>query len=109
MAVKQIHKRIKKVNVPQRIQPRVSSIENKPMEVESIVEDSPKEPVVVKNKRNKKENAMKLDEIAKAEELVNGINKPEKVKIIKKERGLIERTESQKIILAEDNRQILND
>jgi len=52
---------------------------------------------------------MKLEEIAKAEELVNSINKPENVKIIKKEKGLIERTESQKVILAEDNRQILND
>lgn len=31
------------------------------------------------------------------------------VKVVKKERGLIERTESSKIILTEDNRQVLND
>jgi len=97
MAVKQINKRIKK-----------KDFFHKKVEQQNIV----KEQEVVetkKNKGNKKNNTMKLEEIAKAEELVNSINKPENVKIIKKEKGLIERTESQKVILAEDNRQILND
>lgn len=31
------------------------------------------------------------------------------VKVLKKDRGLIERTESSKIVLTEDNRQVLND
>lgn len=31
------------------------------------------------------------------------------IKRVKKDRGLIERTESSKIILTEDNRQVLND
>lgn len=100
MAVKQINKRIKKVNLPQKPKVVVEKVVEKPKEVE--------QPVIKKNK-TKKNNAMKLDEIAKAEELVNNMNKSERVKVIKKERGLIERTESEKIILAEDNRQILND
>ena len=101
MAVKQINKRIKKMNLPKK--PKVNKVveETKQLEVE--------QPVVMKNKINKKKDTMKLDEIAKAEELVDNLNKGEKVKVIKKERGLIERTESQKIILAEDNRQILTD
>jgi len=101
MAVKQINKRIKKVNPPQRINIVVEKVVEKP-------EEKVEQPVIKKNK-NKKDNAMKLEEIAKAEELVDNMNKPERVKVIKKERGLIERTESEKIILAEDNRQILND
>jgi len=100
MAVKQINKRIKKVNVPKK---NIVKIIEQPVIVkEEVVETK-------KNKNSKKNNTMKLEEIAKAEELVNDMNKPQNVKIIKKERGLIERTESQKVILAEDNRQILND
>ena len=34
--------------------------------------------------------------------------KPE-VKVLKKDKGLIERTESSKIVITEDNRQVLND
>ena len=47
------------------------------------------------------------EKIAAAEEVMNSIA-PE-VKVVKKDRGLIERTESSKIILTEDNRQVLND
>ena len=36
-------------------------------------------------------------------------NTPKKVKIVKKDKGLIERTKSSKIVLTEDNRQVLND
>ena len=48
-----------------------------------------------------------LEQIETAEELAKELQ-PE-VKVVKKERGLIERTESSKIILTEDNRQVLND
>ena len=62
----------------------------------------------VKNKKGKKKTNMDLKEkIAAAEEVMNSIA-PE-VKVVKKDRGLIERTESSKIILTEDNRQVLND
>ena len=46
---------------------------------------------------------------ANAFELVNGIGGKKNVKMIRKERGLIERTQNndEKIILTEDNRQVL--
>ena len=61
-----------------------------------------------KNKKNKKNNNDMIDEmqISEAEMKANDLNS---VKVVKKERGLIERTESSKIILTEDNRQVLND
>ena len=98
MAVKQIYKRIKKVNPPQKV--KIVPVEIK----EEKVEDD----AIIENKKTKKNKTMKLEEIAKAEELVNDINKSNE-KIIKKYRGLIERTEAKKVILTEDNRQVLTD
>lgn len=48
------------------------------------------------------------NDIAKAVEIVNSFDKT-KVKKIKRENGLIERTQAnnEKVILAEDNRQVL--
>jgi hypothetical protein len=47
----------------------------------------------------------------KAESLVNALSgvDPERIKKVKMDKGLFERTESSKIVLTEDNRQILND
>lgn len=47
----------------------------------------------------------------KAESILNALNASDtdRVKFIKKDKSLIERAESSKIILTEDNRQILND
>lgn len=43
-----------------------------------------------------------------AEHLIESINEEQKVKIVKRDRGLLERTENEeKIILTEDNRQVL--
>jgi len=81
--------------------------------VTSVVKDNAKEVPVEKhekpkNKRTKKSSEMITNEqIAAAEEVMDMIA-PE-VKVVKKDRGLIERTESSKIILTEDNRQVLND
>ena len=86
MSVKQIFKRVKKVDVP-------------------IVKN--KEVSTVKNNIDKKEDTMDINEINKAEELAKTMNK--KVKIVKKEKGLIERTETEKVVLTEDNRQVLTD
>lgn len=55
---------------------------------------------------NLKLNNEKIDNI---ENIVNNLTDSSKVKLLKKERGLIERTESSKTILTEDNRQLLND
>ena len=62
----------------------------------------------------KKNNSKKLNEemderINKAEEIMNNMKAANHVKVVKKDKGLIERTESSKIVLTEDNRQVLND
>ena len=59
-------------------------------------------------KKSKKGNDMTINEKIDAAEAVMDMMAPE-VKVVKKDRGLIERTESSKIILTEDNRQVLND
>lgn len=62
-----------------------------------------------KNKKKKTQKTMDKDEkIQAAEEIINAM-KQQEVKVVKKDKGLIERTESSKIILTEDNRQVLND
>lgn len=62
-------------------------------------------PIKNNSKKNKK-NMVTEEQIASAENVANVLNDK---KIIKKDKGLIERTESSKIILTEDNRQLLND
>ena len=90
-------------------------------EVENIIEDKVVEKVEIstekeniknvksKNKSNKKsiENMDTINKIKEAEAISNEMER--EVKIIKADKGLIERTESSKIILTEDNRQILVD
>lgn len=69
-------------------------------------------PEVVKTeeKNNKSKNKETMDErVNKAEEIMNNMKAENHVKIVKKDKGLIERTESSKIVLTEDNRQVLND
>lgn len=56
-------------------------------------------------KKFKEEKVM--DKITMAEEILN--DAPKAVKRIKKDKGLIERTESSKTILTEDNKQLLVD
>lgn len=74
-----------------------------PAEPKPVEEKAP----VVKNKKSKKDNAMTDEQLRKAMEMADELNP--QVKVLKKDRGLIERTESSKIILTEDNRQVLND
>lgn len=96
MRVKKFVKRIPRVNPPSW---GVKTVEEKTVE-------TPKK----NNAKNKKEEDMTTEQIEKAEALAQDVNAQSKnVKIIKKEKGLIERTESQKVILEEDNRQLLND
>ena len=49
------------------------------------------------------------EKVNKAEEIMNNMMAADNVKVLKKDKGLIERTESSKIVLTEDNRQVLND
>lgn len=76
---------------------------NIPVDKESAVT----EPV---EKNKSKKTPQKMDEkVNKAEEIMNNMKKANHVKVVKKDKGLIERTESSKIVLTEDNRQVLND
>lgn len=78
----------------------VKSTESKPVEAESTKPNN--------KKKSKKGNDMNTTDKFEAAEAVMDMMAPE-VKVVKKDRGLIERTESSKIILTEDNRQVLND
>lgn len=60
-----------------------------------------------KNNKKNKDAMFDKDKISEIESVINNMQ-PE-VKVIKKDKGLIERTESSKIIITEDNRQVLND
>lgn len=76
--------------------------------IEPSVEEEEKP--VKKNKKVKKGKDMVNEEqINKAEEIMDNLANNGNVKILKKDRGLIERTESSKIVLTEDNRQVLED
>ena len=59
------------------------------------------------NKKKQKDDMIDKSQISTIEDAVKNMQ-PE-VKVVKKDRGLIERTESSKIIITEDNRQVLND
>ena len=76
-----------------------------------IVKKQEQEVAVVENvKNNQKKNKETMDEkVNKAEEIMNNMKAANHVKVVKKDKGLIERTESSKIVLTEDNRQVLND
>lgn len=100
MAIQFVHKRFSKrqplpvVSAP--VQPKVE---------EKKVEEQKE---VVKNKKSKKSIDMNtVEQVSAAEAAMEEIAPV--VKHVKKDRSLIERTESSKIILAEDNRQVLND
>lgn len=53
---------------------------------------------------------LNLDKISQAQMLMDLMSNPNiSVKRVKREKGLIERVEGPKVILTEDNRQVLND
>ena len=60
-----------------------------------------------KSSKKNKENMDTVDKIKAAEATIDSMQ--QEVKVIKADKGLIERTESSKIILTEDNRQVLID
>lgn len=68
-------------------------------------------PYIQENNKVKDSIVMNDEEkIIKAEEILTQTMSNEKnIKRVKKEKGLIERTESSKIVITEDNRQVLND
>lgn len=62
------------------------------------------------NKKKVNEQVMTTSEkIAMAQNVLSGTDRTASVKRVKKDKGLIERTESSKTILTEDNKELLND
>jgi len=62
------------------------------------------------NKINENKSVMTTEEkIAMAQAALAGESQAVPVKRVKKDKGLIERTESSKTILTEDNKELLND
>lgn len=90
--------------------PKRNNIVSPVIESETKVEVEAEE-TKTSNKKNKKEKNTEdmntNDKVKQAEETLNAME-PE-VKVVKRDKGLIERTESSKIILTEDNRQLLVD
>lgn len=69
----------------------------------------PQFPEVTKNNIKENKSVMTTDEkIAMAQSVLSGADAAP-VKRVKKDKGLIERTESSKTILTEDNKELLND
>lgn len=69
-------------------------------------------PQMKEAKNNVKENKQVMttnEKIAMAQSVLNGNIQGAPVKRVKKDKGLIERTESSKTILTEDNKELLND
>ena len=100
MAVKQIHKRSLKYGVIRRDEtPKFDAIGDA---ISKIKGTSSKK----NNKKVKEGKDMTLEQVEMAAELANFDYEK---KVAKKDKSLIERTESSKIVLAEDNRQVLND
>ena len=72
----------------------------KPQKVVSIVEN---------NIEENKEVMTTNEKIAMAQSVLSGADQAAPVKRVKKDKGLIERTESSKTILTEDTKDLLND
>jgi hypothetical protein len=98
MTFKQVTK-YKRKNIPARVE-NISALSKTEVTEENIP--------VENNNTKKKEKAMD-ERVNKAEEIMNNMKAANHVKVVKKDKGLIERTESSKIVLTEDNRQVLND
>ena len=114
-----IHKKIKDNISPRRLailkNPTVEKVENivakqeiveqETIVVEPIIEA---EEIVKNNEEIKEDNVMDTKEKIQMANAILNAEQP-KVKKVKKEKGLIERTESSITILTEDNRELLKD
>lgn len=80
-----------------------------PTTKERVLAPAKNEAVEAKKNNPKKTDNTMDERVNKAEEIMNNMKAANHVKVVKKDKGLIERTESSKIVLTEDNRQVLND
>lgn len=90
---------------------KIQVVEESKPSTEEVVEETVNEEN--KEVKDAQEMAANKENLAQVEELLNDIktNKvpKRKPKVIKKNEGLIERTENDRIILTEDNKMLLND
>lgn len=86
------------------IQPKVDKKETVE-ENKEIKEDK----VIKENKEVKKDKKMADERLEKIEKIIGSKAPKRKVKVEKKDKGLIERTENSTILLTEDNKMVLND
>lgn len=87
----------------------IKHIDNRKPQVKMYPSDTQKL-VVQENKKKVNEQVMTTSEkIAMAKNVLNGADQQASVKRVKRDKGLIERTESSKTILTEDNKELLND
>lgn len=87
----------------------IKHIDNRKPQVKMYHSDA-KKPVVKENKKKVNEQVMTTSEkIAMAQNVLSGSDPAAPVKRVKRDKGLIERTESSKTILTEDNKELLND
>lgn len=87
----------------------IKHIDNRKPQVKMHPSDAHKL-VVEENKKKVNEQVMTTSEkIEMAQNVLNGTDKAAHVKRVKRDKGLIERTESSKTILTEDNKELLND
>lgn len=101
------------------INKRNNQMENKSIDIIPIKKENKikKEEQVVlkKDKKNNNKNNNNIEDmnkinLTKADNIVNSINtEKSNVKRIKNENGLIERIESDKVVLTEDNKMLLKD
>ena len=64
---------------------------------------------IEENKEVKKDKEMADERLEKIENIIGSKAPKRKVKVEKKDKGLIERTENSTILLTEDNKMVLND
>ena len=76
--------------------------------VEAVEQEAPKQEPKKKTKNNETKNNEAMD-IEQIEKLASELTPEQTTKKIKKDKGLIERTESSKIMITEDNKQLLTD
>lgn len=73
-----------------------------------MVKEKPKATPAPKKKNNEAKHNEAMD-IEQIEKLASELTPEQTTKKIKKDKGLIERTESSKIMITEDNKQLLTD
>lgn len=92
--------------IKKKMTKKMAVLAETPLHDNPIVEDKQ----VIENKIEVQENMDTQDKIRMATALLNQEDESlVKVKKMRKDKGLIEKTESSKIILTEDNRELLND